>query len=54
MTFKKIEFKNKQEPAVSAQNLNLLQDNIEDALTEIENSINEAATLIDDINGEEI
>lgn len=54
MTLKKIEFKNNQEPAVSAQNLNLMQDNIEDALTEIENSISGASTLIDDINGEEI
>ena len=35
MTFKKIEFKNKQEPAVSAQNLNLLQDNIEDIIGEL-------------------
>lgn len=32
MAFEKIIFKNKQEPAVSAQNLNLLQDNIEEAI----------------------
>lgn len=54
MAFEKIIFKNKQEPALSAENLNLLQDNIEAALNEVSSSVSQASALIDNINGEVI
>ena len=51
INLERIEFKNNQEPAINATNLNQMQQNTQNAIKELEENIEKKETLYIDVNG---